>query len=153
MRSVRSRAAETPAESVTRTETGEAPATVVEPAMAPEGASEMPDGRDPCARLQEYGGDPPAAVSAAEYAAPAAPSGRPVVVMVSAAGATVIDSDLVAFCDALSLTRTVNVELPAAVGVPLMAPLELSVKPGGRFPDVMLHVYGFAPPLATSVAE
>jgi hypothetical protein len=44
-----------------------------------------------------------------------APSGKLVVVMESGAGAIVIDNDFVAVCDALSVTRTVNVDVPAPV--------------------------------------
>jgi hypothetical protein len=71
----------------------------------------------------------------------------------SAAGATVIDSCFVASCEALSVTRTVNAEFPAAAGVPAIAPLELSDNPAGKLPDATLHVYGAVPPPAVSVAE
>jgi hypothetical protein len=123
------------------------------PVMDPEGASDSPAGRPPEATLQVYGFAPPVATSVAEKAAPTVPFGKLVVVIESVDGATVIDRDLVAFCDAPSVTRAVNVEFPAAVGVPVMAPLELSDNPAGKLPDTMFHVYGAVPPPAVSVAE
>jgi hypothetical protein len=38
--------------------------------------------------------------------------------------------------EALSATWTVNVELPAAVGVPPNTPAEVSVNPAGSEPDI-----------------
>ena len=63
-------------------------------------------------------------------------------------------SDLVAVCMGLpaSLTWTVKLKVPAAVGVPEMAPLlGLSVRPGGRDPLATDQVYGRVPPLAVNV--
>ena len=79
------------------------------------------------------------AANVAEYGALTMPSGRLGVVTVSVAGVTVIDSGFAALCEAASVTRTVNVELPAAVGVPLIAPAGVSVSPAGRFPELTLH--------------
>jgi hypothetical protein len=62
-------------------------------------------------------------------------------------------SALVAAALAASLTCTVNEAVPAAVGVPEIAPAEESVKPAGSVPDDRLHVYGVVPPLAWAVAE
>jgi hypothetical protein len=81
------------------------------------------------------------------------PSGRLAVVIDSVAGATLIDSCFVASCDPPSVTRTVNVEFPAAGGVPVIAPFALSDSPAGKLPDTMFHVYGAVPPPAVSVAE
>jgi hypothetical protein len=50
-----------------------------------------------------------------------------------------------------SVTITVTVELPAAVGVPLTVQ-PLSVSPAGRVPVVMEQLYGEVPPLAPMVA-
>ena len=37
------------------------------------------------------------------------------------------------------------------VGVPLNSPVDgESVRPGGKLPDCMLHVYGGVPPLTTA---
>jgi len=41
--------------------------------------------------------------------------------------------------------------VPAAVGVPEMAPVELMLRPAGR--PVAVQVYGAVPPLATIEAE
>ena len=53
-----------------------------------------------------------------------------------------------------SVAVTVN-ELPpvpvAAVGVPEIIPVELSVSPAGSDPAVTANVYGAVPPLAESV--
>ena len=50
-----------------------------------------------------------------------------------------------------STTWAVKVNVPAAVGVPVMAPVEgFSVKPVGSEPLVMENVYGGTPPVTTS---
>ena len=41
-----------------------------------------------------------------------------------------------------------NVDVPAAVGVPDIVPLWDSESPGGKVPDAILHVYGGVPPAA-----
>ena len=61
---------------------------------------------------------------------------------------------LVEDCDELSVTLTVKPKVPAAVGVPLMVPLDGSrVRPGGSAPEAIDHVYGAVPPEACSVVE
>ena len=51
-----------------------------------------------------------------------------------------------------SLTVTVKVEVPVALGVPEIVPLpELMESPSGKLPLVMLHAYGCTPPLAATV--
>ena len=51
-----------------------------------------------------------------------------------------------------SVAVTVNVNVPAVVGVPEMRPLPvLSDSPVGSAPAVMLYVYGPVPPLAVMV--
>lgn len=42
--------------------------------------------------------------------------------------------------------------MPLAVGVPEMTPPAVSVRPAGRLPDVIVHVYPGVPPLADIVA-
>jgi hypothetical protein len=62
---------------------------------------------------------------------------------------------LVAFCTGLlaSLTRAVKFAVPAAVGVPVNAPLfGLSVTPAGNVPLVTDQLYGRVPPLPVNVA-
>ena len=62
-----------------------------------------------------------------------------------------IESDAVVDTDAPSVTLTVKLLVPAAVGVPdIVAPLRLN--PAGSDPLAIDHVYGAVPPLAVSVA-
>jgi hypothetical protein len=50
-----------------------------------------------------------------------------------------------------SVTFAVKLKVPAVVGVPVMAPVEVfSVNPGGSDPDVIENVYGGTPPLAVN---
>jgi hypothetical protein len=48
---------------------------------------------------------------------------------------------------------TVNVETPAAVGIPLMRPLEEKERSAGSAPEVIDQLYGGTPPAAMSVYE
>jgi hypothetical protein len=57
------------------------PAVVGAPLIAPEVESNRPAGREPEARLQEYGGVPPLAQSVTLYATFTTPLGRLVVMM------------------------------------------------------------------------
>ena len=68
-----------------------------------------------------------------------------------AAACTVKVSGCVAVPLAPSVTATVNVVLPAVVGVPLSTPPDDSVKPFGSVPDFTCHVSEPVPPLAWSV--
>ena len=45
-----------------------------------------------------------------------------------------------------------NTLVPAATGVPEIAPEEASVKPAGRLPETIDHVYGAVSPEAVNVA-
>ena len=73
---------------------------------------------------------------------------------VGVAAATAMLSDFVAVPLLASVTLTVNEEVPDAVGVPEIAPVEaLSVSPAGSEPLLTLHEYGVAPPVACNVAE
>jgi hypothetical protein len=139
--------------SVTRTMNAAVPDAVGVPLIAPLPLSDNPAGKLPVVTLHVYGGVPPLPLSIAEYAAPAMPSGKLVVVTESVAGAIVIDNCFVAVCDAPSVTRTVNVAFPAAVGVPVMTPFPFSDNPAGKLPDIRLHVYGGVPPLAVRVVQ
>ena len=55
-------------------------------------------------------------------------------------------SDFETGVGALSVTMTVNMEVPVLVGVPLRDPSFPSVRPAGRLPVVMLHCSGRYPP-------
>jgi hypothetical protein len=48
---------------------------------------------------------------------------------------------------------TLKVEVPAAVGVPAITPVEEMARPTGHVPDVTDHVYGGTPPVAARVCE
>lgn len=57
-------------------------------------------------------------------------------------------------CGGLLLSFRVNPteNVPAAVGVPEITPLELSERPAGILPDANDHEYGWLPPEAVRVA-
>jgi hypothetical protein len=78
------------------------------------------------------------------------------ILTVVGAAEMVILSGLVVVCTGLlaSLTCTVKLKTPTAVGVPLITPLfTLSPRPVGRDPFAIDHKYGVVPPLAVSAAE
>jgi hypothetical protein len=50
-----------------------------------------------------------------------------------------------------SVTFTVNDDVPAAVGVPLICPELLNVNPAGKVPEEIDQLYGVFPPLAANV--
>jgi hypothetical protein len=91
-----------------------------------------------------YGDVPPLAVMGFEYAVPTAPEAS-VALIVNAGGADVVTAieswtDLVTAGLSASVTFTVNVLVPVAVGVPEIRPVdEPRVRPAGRLPDVMDH--------------
>ncbi len=84
------------------------------------GSSDVPAGRAPALTDQAKGPIPPVAPNTCEYEAFSVPLGRAVVVMLGA-GATVRLNAFVAVAEALSVTFTVKVEGPTAVGEPEMA--------------------------------
>lgn len=77
-----------------------------------------------------------------------------VIVSADAAAWTAMLNCVLDVCPFASVTIIVNRFVPDAVGVPLIAPVdEFSCSPGGKAPDVIDHVYGVAPPLATTGVE
>jgi hypothetical protein len=67
-----------------------------------------------------------------------------------AAAIVIAQEELVVPLESVTLTE----KLPAAVGVPVIAPVAvLRVMPAGRAPEVSENVYGGRPPLATAVDE
>ena len=74
--------------------------------------------------------------------------------MLSAGGATVKVREIEAVCAGLplSVTRTVKLDVPLAVGVPEITPPLESVSPAGSVPDASVQAYGDVPPPAASVA-
>ena len=80
------------------------------------------------------------------------PAGNEAVVIVNAGALIVSDNGAVVETDALSVTFTVKLDEDAAVGVPEIVPPE-RLKPAGRAPVAMDHVYGGDPPVALSDCE
>ena len=86
-----------------------------------------------------------------EYVTPTVPLGNEPVPILNGT-LIVIDSDFVAAALVLSVTRKVAaVGPPALVGVPEMAPLELSAKPAGNVPEDNDQVQGGVPPVTARV--
>ena len=52
-----------------------------------------------------------------------------------------------------SVTFTVKLNEPDAVGVPEIVPPDESVRPPGRAPELRVQLYGVVPPDATSAVE
>lgn len=118
------------------------PAVIGVPVMAPVLALiERPAGRLPTLMVNVSGANPPVAETVWLYAVPTVPPGNEVVVMLGApAGFTfmVSEADVAESGPALleSVTLTVKVDVPAAVGVPVIAPvLPFKFKPAGRLPE------------------
>ena len=123
-----------PALSVTCTVTEKGPLLRGVPLMVPLALKVSPPGREPALSDHAYGGDPPAATSTCEYAAPTTPAGSNAVVMLRAGGLIVSDSVAVVETDALSVTLTVKLLAPAIPGVPEIAPPADIVSPEGSDP-------------------
>ena len=78
------------------------------------------------------------------------PAGSDDVVIPKAGELMVSDNAAVADADALSVTRTVKVLDPAALGVPDMVPPAARLNPAGSVPLATVHKYGGDPPDAPS---
>jgi len=80
------------------------------------------------------------------------PAGNSEFEIVSSGELIVSDSGTINDADALSVTLTVKLDDPVAVGVPVtLAPARLM--PAGNAPLATDHVYGGDPPVALSVCE
>lgn len=125
------------------------------PLMMPPLLSATPPGRSPDVRLQVYGAFPPDTFSVSLYAVPSVPGLRGDVVTICSSGETVIENPFDVPCFGLpeSSTFTANVNVPEEVGVPLIAPAAVRLRPPGRLPDRTLHVYGVDPPDAVNATE
>ena len=130
---VKSAVLEDPAESVARAVKRNVPAVVGVPEIAPLELSDKPAGKVPPARDQVYGGVPPDAVRVWLYATPASAPAR-VVTLIVTPGATVMEKSFAVEAPAVSATRPVKVKIPAAAGVPLIAPAALNDRPAGSAP-------------------
>ena len=94
----------------------------------------IPAGRPPALTDHAYGPVPPLAVSVSEYAAPTSPAGGAGKL---SDGPEIMVSDVawVAVWPLASVTLTVKLDVPAAVGVPDSTPLgRTETDPGGRAP-------------------
>jgi hypothetical protein len=121
--------------------------------MTPVDDSVRPVGSDPEVKVQVYGPTPPEACRGAEYGAPIVPPGR--VPETVTPVTTAIVSDAVTLKGILleSMALTVKLDVPAAVGVPVMAPFDAPrLSPAGSEPVAMLHTNGAVPPLIVSGA-
>jgi len=87
---------------------------------------------------------PPVAARDWLYAELTMPPGKVAVETARGAGRVAavmsMESALVAVAAAESVTRTVKLDVPAAVGVPLITPAALRVSPAGRVPIATAHV-------------
>jgi hypothetical protein len=81
------------------------------------------------------------------------PAGSDDVVIPKAGGLMVKDKAAIAETDALSVTRTVKLLVPAAPGVPDMVPCAARLNPAGSAPLATDHEYGGDPPEAPSTWE
>src|SRR6185369_10102087 len=107
---------------------------------------DSPGGRPVADQLS--GATPPLAVTVNEYGVPTVPLGRAVVVMTK--GLRITSRNFAdAVCSELSLTETGTVNVPMAVGVPLIAPVVVfNCSPEGSVAD---HTSGGFPPAAVRV--
>lgn len=115
------------------------PVLVGVPEIAPDVLNVSPDGRFPDDTVQVA----PAVldVRVAEYDVFTVPEGRlSVVIVIVGIGLTVIESCFSADCESFT-ALTVNLDVPAVVGVPVIAPVEvLRVSPAGKEPEITDHV-------------
>lgn len=139
------------AESVTLTVKFEVPDAVGVPLMAPLALRVKPAGSAPALTDHVYGGVPPLAPRfCGPYFVPAVPAGSEVVVTLGGAGAGLMTIWRGCVPDrfAESVALTVKLNVPDAVGVPVIAPLLARVKPAGSAPALTDHEYGGVPPVA-----
>jgi hypothetical protein len=129
------------------------PAAVGVPLSTPlAGFSVSPGGGVPALTTQLRGSVPPEAARVSEYAPPTVPVGSGEVVVIASAGLMVRVNARVAVAATLSVTWAVKVNVPAAVSMPLSAPLAgFSVNPGGGAPALTTQLRGRVPPEAASV--
>src|ERR1041384_7945751 len=110
--------------------------------MSPvEEARLSPPGNAPVVMVHVSGGLPPIAVNRALKVTPFVALGISPVVTVTGGAATVIVKVFCAVLDAESVTCSVALKVPAAVGVPAIAPvLEFKETPGGSAPEAICQL-------------
>ena len=137
-----------PLESVTVALKLDVPGLVGVPDITPvELFSDRPEGRDVTDHV--YGGIPPVACSVPLNGLFTVTLLCVIPVIVSAF-ITVIDSACVSVALLKSLTWTVNDDVPAVVGVPLIAPPLFIVNPAGSEPGESCQIKGAVPPATAS---
>jgi hypothetical protein len=143
-------------ESVTVNVNVEAPTAEGVPEIAPEALLRLsPVGSFPEVTDQVTGGSPPLAARPTMYAVLTWAAGSEAVVMVRAAVIAIESFTLAVSAVGVleSVAVTVKLSFPAAVGVPVMAPVPpFRVRPSGRLPELTVQVSGTVPPAAASVA-
>ncbi len=121
------------------------------------GCMARPGGSEPAAKLQVYGGVPPLATMVARYATPSDPAGKALVEMFT----TVTTVRLSCACAEAgppaaadeSTTCTAKEKVPETVGIPVIVPELLNVKPVGKVPLATLQVRVPTPPVASRLAR
>jgi hypothetical protein len=143
-----------PALSTTRMVTFVVPTVVGVPEISPVLVLRLsPAGNVPSDTAHVSDPVPPVEATVFEYATPAVAPGKDVVVMESG-GAIVIERGFESEALAASTTPMVKFEVPAADGVPEIAPVALlRLSPAGSAPALMDHVSGAVPPAATTIFE
>jgi hypothetical protein len=132
------------------------PGTVGVPEIVPVDVSRLsPAGSAPAFTVHTKGCPPPVADTVVLYGVPTVAPGSNVVVMTGATDFTTsIPRWAVAAFELASVTFTVNEDVPGAVGVPDIAPVEGSrARPVGSDPLVTDHVKGAVPPVSPMTVE
>src|SRR5207253_880255 len=133
--------------SVTRTVKLLDPAVPGVPDMVPPAARLNPAGSVPLATVHVYGGVPPEAVSACEYATPTVPAGSDDVVIPKGGALMVSDSAFVVLPPPLSVNPAVKAAVPGVEGVPLITPVDAArLNPCGNVPTDIVQVTGETAP-------
>ncbi len=116
------------------------PVLVGVPEITPVVDRDRPAGKAPATRDHEYGGTPPVAVREVEYANPTLAAGSVFVTILSGFRTDrtrVLVDDWTGFEE--SRTENVRLNVPAVVGVPVIAPLGDSERPPGSVPPDSDH--------------
>ena len=139
-------------ESVAKTVNVRVCAVVGIPDITPEELIVKLVGNEPLLKLHVYGDVPPVADNVTGvYDVPIIPFDKVLDDITSVAGFMVIENISVSVAKIESVAKTVNVFIPADVGVPLIIPVDgVRLNPTGKMP-VILHVYGDVPPPAINV--
>lgn len=126
------------------------PDVVGVPVIAPvEATMESPAGRLPEEIDHERGEVPPVEARVWLYVAPTVVAGR-LDVVIEGAALTTMESAFVALAVSVSVALTVKLEVPDAVGVPVIDPPEVRDSPVGRLPALRDQVRAPVPPVAAS---